>query len=231
MRLKVVSFNLHKGYTPFKRRYELSTVRDLLRQVDCDLVFLQEMHGYHPESFPAEVSPLEVLADTTWPHFRYGVNSVYPSNFHGNAILSRFPIENWSNTDISTNPLERRGLLHGVIRPHKDLRLDLFCTHLNLSPAGQIKQLAQIQGLLAAKAEGGSCLFAGDFNDWSGLPGQWLKRGFGHLPPYPTFPSLWPLLPLDRMYYRGLQLRESRVLRDFAKLSDHLPLYAEFDFV
>jgi endonuclease/exonuclease/phosphatase family metal-dependent hydrolase len=45
-----------------------------------------------------------------------------------------------------------------------------------------------------------------------------------------TFPSNRPLLCMDRLYYRGIELLESDCLdrRPWNELSDHLPLYARF---
>jgi endonuclease/exonuclease/phosphatase family metal-dependent hydrolase len=45
-----------------------------------------------------------------------------------------------------------------------------------------------------------------------------------------TFPAWMPALPLDRIYYRGLEALHCKRLRDrpARRLSDHLALYAEF---
>ena len=42
----------------------------------------------------------------------YGKNAMYPHGHHGNAILSRLPIRQFANHDISDHALEKRGLLH-----------------------------------------------------------------------------------------------------------------------
>ena len=45
-----------------------------------------------------------------------------------------------------------------------------------------------------------------------------------------TFPSHRPMLRMDRIYYRGVDLVESYCLQrqPWNELSDHLPLYARF---
>jgi endonuclease/exonuclease/phosphatase family metal-dependent hydrolase len=45
-----------------------------------------------------------------------------------------------------------------------------------------------------------------------------------------TFPSHRPMLRMDRIYFRGIELIDSRCLQrqPWNELSDHLPLYARF---
>ena len=45
--------------------------------------------------------------------------------------------------------------------------------------------------------------------------------------PARTFPSIKPVLPMDRIYVRGLSIQKAKVLTEWSKLSDHLALYAE----
>ncbi len=59
----------------------------------------------------------EFLADTMWSDYAYGRNAVYPEGHHGNAVLSRFPIEYYENRDISVGNGEKRGLLYCRIVP------------------------------------------------------------------------------------------------------------------
>lgn len=54
----------------------------------------------HIENWP-DTTHYEFLADTMWSDYAYGRNAVYPEGHHGNAVLSRFPIEYYENRDIS----------------------------------------------------------------------------------------------------------------------------------
>jgi endonuclease/exonuclease/phosphatase family metal-dependent hydrolase len=55
----------------------------------------------------------------------------------------------------------------------------------------------------------------------------------GIVPPLdkPTFPSRVPVFALDRIYTRGLRCRATYVPRGpaWTRMSDHLPLVAEFE--
>src|SRR3569623_906615 len=105
----------------------MSELREAVRMVNVYIVFLKEVLGFHP---PAEEKQLhldnqfEYLADEIWSHFAYGKNAIYSEGHHGNAILSKYPIIQHSNINVSTNQLEHRGLLHAHIQAGgRDLHL------------------------------------------------------------------------------------------------------------
>ncbi|HET6827503.1 MAG TPA: endonuclease/exonuclease/phosphatase family protein, partial [Ramlibacter sp.] len=78
---------------------------------------------------------------------------------------------------------------------------------------------------------------AGDFNDWRRRAHDYLWREVGlreiFVTAYgeaaKTFPALFPLLSLDRIYVRNCSVHLPVVLprRPWAHLSDHAPLAAE----
>ena len=47
MALRICSYNIHKGFSQFNRRMVVHELRDRLRSLDADLVFLQEVQGLH----------------------------------------------------------------------------------------------------------------------------------------------------------------------------------------
>ncbi len=112
--LKVMTVNTHKGFTALNRKFILPELRDAVRTVGADVVFLQEVLGTHSrhsrrvDNWP-EAPHYEFLADTMWPQFAYGRNAVYPNGHHGNAVLSKFPIVHFRNHDVSIErPREAR---------------------------------------------------------------------------------------------------------------------------
>ncbi len=117
MKLRVLSYNIHKGFNLGRSRFILDQIKSSIELVSADIVFLQEVHG-HTEKTTAKIkawptsSQFEYLADKVWSHFAYGKNAVYKEGHHGNAVLSKFPILKHENIDISTNRFEKRGLLH-----------------------------------------------------------------------------------------------------------------------
>ena len=121
MDLHVATYNIHKGLSQFNRRMVMHDLRERLRGLNADIVFLQEVLGEHQRhadrfhDWPVEPQ-YEFLADNVWREFAYGRNAVYDHGHHGNAILSRFPIVAYENQDVSPNPFETRGVLHCEIR-------------------------------------------------------------------------------------------------------------------
>src|SRR5258708_7724883 len=122
--LKVLSYNIHKGVCYYTRKVVLDELRQVLRTVNPDIVFLQEVRREPQRSSVA--SQFEYLADQLWPHYAYGKNAVYTKGHHGNAILSKFPIQFHHNLDISTSRFEKRGLLHAKVKIPSFGDLDLF---------------------------------------------------------------------------------------------------------
>ena len=59
--IKVMTYNIHKGFSIGNRRFILHDIKDSLRHVDADVVFLQEILGERTITRPA--LPADVLAD------------------------------------------------------------------------------------------------------------------------------------------------------------------------
>jgi endonuclease/exonuclease/phosphatase family metal-dependent hydrolase len=243
--LTVMTVNTHKGFTTFNRKFILPELRDAVRKVGADVVFLQEVLGTHEEhsrkwagSWP-ETPHYEFLADEIWPQFAYGQNVVYPKGDHGNAVMSKFPIVHHRNHDVSLPGPEKRGLLHCVIRiPGRPQDVHLVCVHLGLAEDHRRKQLQLLCDLVRDEMPPDAPLIvAGDFNDWRQKADAILAEGAGLREVFVhaygaaarTFPARLPLLCLDRIYVRNASAHLPVVLprRPWSHLSDHAPLAAE----
>ena len=240
---KVLTVNVHKGFTTFNRRFILHELRDAVREVAADLVFLQEVLGSHHHhaktvtNFP-QVPHYEFLADSIWSQHAYGRNAVYDNGDHGNALLSKFPIVHYENHDISISGPERRGMLHCVVQPPgHHAPVHAICVHLGLQEGHRIKQLKRVCDLVRTFAPGEPVVLAGDFNDWRQRAHAILQAEVGMREVFvqatgrgqKTFPASMPLLALDRIYVRNASVHSPLVLpkRPWDKLSDHAPLAAE----
>jgi endonuclease/exonuclease/phosphatase family metal-dependent hydrolase len=244
--VRLLTYNLHKGWSLLNREFVLERMRALIRSVDADVVFLQEVQGQHRvhagrvRDWPEEPQ-FEFLADSIWPHFAYGRNAIYSAGHHGNAILSKFPFVEFENIDISNNRFERRGLLHGTIAvPGWSAPVHLLCLHLDLFESGRLRQLERLCARVEDQVPRDAALIvAGDFNDWRGSVGSRLVARMNlqeahqtlHGRLARTFPSRWPLLHLDRIYLRGLKPISAACLDSpgWRVLSDHCPLLAEVE--
>lgn len=240
---KVLTINTHKGFTTFNRRFILPELREAVRAVGADIVCLQEVMGEHEihsarfEHWP-DTSHYEFLADTMWDDFAYGRNAVYPEGHHGNAVLSRFPITQFENRDISVEGHEKRGMLHcQMMVPGRSLRVHIICVHLGLREAHRQAQLNMLCDLVNQLPEGEPVVVAGDFNDWRLRANHQLKNQAGldevftraRGRPARTFPAGLPLLCLDRIYVKHAHISAPSMLnlRQWRHLSDHAPLAVE----
>lgn len=243
--IQVLTYNIHKGFSSGNVRYALKNIRESIRDVKADLVFLQEVIGHHEHHFghmndwPTS-SQFEYLADQTWNHYAYGKNAIYSEGHHGNAILSKYPIEFHENEDISFSKYERRGMLHAEIHANGSI-LHAFCIHLGLFEKDRKKQVQKLCDRISRMVPSNcSMIIAGDFNDWNRSAGEILQKELGTKEAFQehfgkhagTFPSWLPVLPLDRIYYRNLQCTSVKLLQGdlWKKQSDHLPLLAKFEF-
>ncbi|TGD33385.1 hypothetical protein C9F10_17175 [Salmonella enterica subsp. enterica serovar Poona] len=239
---KVLTINTHKGFTAFNKRFILPELRDAVRTVGADIVCLQEVmgahevHPLHIENWP-DTTHYEFLADTMWSDFAYGRNAVYPEGHHGNAVLSRYPIEHYENRDVSVGGSEKRGVLYCRITPPMLNRpIHVMCVHLGLRESHRQAQLTMLAGWVNALPESEPVLVAGDFNDWRQKAGPplnaaGLEERFtrAHGRPARTFPVSMPLLRLDRIYVKNANASSPTALplRNWRHLSAHAPLSAE----
>lgn len=243
--LRVVTLNIHKGLSQFNRRVVIHELREGLRALQPDLVFLQEVQGQnrrHARRFaawPGE-GQHEFLAGEELEHV-YGRNRVHQHGHYGNALLSRFPVVSHENEDVSNHRFERRGLLHTVVKvPGWQRNLHCLCVHLSLHERGRRQQLDAIAVRLDSLADKRlPIIVAGDFNDWRQRASAILEKSLGMTEVSVaaggrhsrTFPSLFPVLHLDRIYVRGFKVLRTRVHRGrpWSLLSDHLALSAELE--
>jgi len=239
--LNVLTMNMHMGFGFLNRRFILPELRDAVRSVSADVVFLQEVHGEQQnhaqkvKNWPT-TSQYEFLADSMWTAFAYGRNAVYPHGHHGNALLSKYPIVRYENLDISIHGTEERGLLHCVLDVPHFGEVHAVCVHLGLKEVHRQQQLALMADLVSRLPADAPVIIAGDFNDWrlkadAALSSTGLREVFVESfgAPARSFPARFPLLRLDRIYVRNVQARAPKVLsnRPWSHLSDHAPLAVE----
>ncbi|MGC2456929.1 MAG: endonuclease/exonuclease/phosphatase family protein [Gallionellaceae bacterium] len=239
--LKIATYNIHKGLSQFNRRMVLPELRERLRELGADIVFLQEVRGEHTRvarrhalDYPQQPQH-EFLAEQIWPHSVYGMNAAYEAGHHGNAILSRYPILRWDNQDISAHGFESRGVLHCELAlPPREEILHCMCVHLGLFKRGRGRQFgALVERINRMVPEHAPLILAGDFNDWNNHASHLLAHELqlhevfdaSHGKLARSFPAGLPLLRMDRIYVRGLNIRHTEVFA-WRKISDHAALSA-----
>ena len=236
---KVLTLNIHKGFSMGNRRFPLDAIRNKLRESGSNIVFLQEVigeHEKHEDNLPGwpGTNQFEFLADSVWDHYAYGRNAIYQHGHHGNAILSELPFSTSTNIDVSTLSFSQRGILHGVLKN----KVHLLCIHFGLLEKERKHQIANlIRHIQSDIPADQPLILAGDFNDWRKTSHRELKRECKlievheqiHTRVATTFPAFTPMLSMDRIYVRGFNIDSVQVLatKDWRELSDHCALLAE----
>ena len=243
--LRVATYNIHKGVRGVgpRKRLEIHNLGLGIEALDADLVFLQEVRSFHHgEARRFERTwfgwPKQGQADFLAPEgydVAYRTNAYTRDGEHGNALLSRWPIGDVGHHDVSDHRFEQRGLLHVPVT-WNGRTVHAVVAHLGLMHGSRVRQVERIAEFIDAEVPRDELLVvAGDFNDWGerldgSMAAIGLTRALGQRQ-RPTFPSRVPVFALDRIYTRALTCRFTHVPRGtaWARMSDHLPLVAEFD--
>ena len=237
--LRVATYNIHKGVQGIgpARRLEIHNLALAVDTLDADIVCLQEVRmenrreaGYFA-GWP-QIPQAEFLKPEGYEAV-YVSNAVTKHGEHGNALLSRWPIVRHRHEDMSDHRFEQRGLLHVEIQVGA-MNLHAIVVHFGLIPSSRLRQTAQLQRYIAREVPPDApIVVAGDFNDWGTQVQKLLRTESLHSfegPRTYTYPSRLPVAQLDHIYARGMQPLSLAAPRGraWSRMSDHLPLIAEF---
>lgn len=226
----VASYNIHRC-VGMDGRMNAARICSVLRELDCDLIALQEVDnqpGEHKESMQ-----LDYLAQETGMHAVAGLRIIWHTGEYGNALLTRFKPLHVQRHDLSYSWYEPRGALDVELDVH-GMCVRVIATHLGLRSK---ERRFQWRKLLAAIAEGPldmPIIMLGDVNEWySGSGNLNAVHGvFGEPPAPKEFPTFWPMLSLSRVWVRPRQAllsAEAHRTPLSRKASDHLPIKAVVD--
>ena len=237
--LRVATYNIHKGVQGMglRRRLEIHNLGHAVEQFDADIVCLQEVRHVHRReeqyfSRWPEMPQADFLAPEGY-EVVYRTNAYTRHGEHGNAMLSRWPVIGHQHEDMSDHRFEQRGLLHSEVSVHGQ-SVHVVVVHLGLIGASRLRQIEQLRRFIAREVPAEAPLIvAGDFNDWGDRVRLQLSAMQLHSwepKQNRTFPARLPLAQLDYVYARGLkpvgvQVPNGRI---WWRMSDHLPLVAEF---
>ena len=223
--LRVATYNIH-GCVGLDWRYDPARIAAVLREIDADIVCLQEVDARGGNEDQAAY-----LAEATGRSVILGAAARGRRRF-ANAVLTRFAPLATRAIDLAVPGYEPRGAIDvDLMIGHRILRV--MATHFGLHAGERRFQANRLIAALGEPATDGppprAVLLVGDLNEWRGRAGgvRALDRRLGPSATPRTFPSWMPVLPLDRIYAFGpALLRDVHVYRSpLARLaSDHLPL-------
>jgi len=219
MHVTVASYNIHKA-EGLDGRVDLSRIGEVLREIDADLVGIQEIYR----------SQAETLAEQLGMSVAMGVTRYRQDGPYGNAVLTRLEVHGSHPFDLSRPPREPRGgiRLDTVVG---DGLLHLFNVHFGLKVRERAWQVdALVREHVLHEDLPGLRIVIGDLNEWfPGAVGRTLRRELHGPRMRRTHPAPLPIFPLDRIYWDrnlhadGFHVHRSRLAR---VASDHLPVVA-----
>ena len=217
--LRVVTWNVH-GCVGIDGVESPERIADVIRWLDPDVIGLQEMRELALRRI-AELTGLTAVAGVT--------RLIGPHQF-GNALLTRFQVEGVRLHDVSYRKREPRGVMDAMLRRPDGTPMRVVVTHFGLRAA---ERRRQADLLLELVREPGAPLLTvmGDFNEWRPFVKTLyrLNEHLGAAPPVRSFPSVLPVLPLDRVWVwprSALVNIEARRGKGAWRASDHLPVTA-----
>ena len=227
--LVVASYNIHGGFGLDGRR-DIGRTSRIINQLGADIIGLQEVECR--SNIDSQCHQLAQLADATGLTAVAGPTIRKRDGHYGNALLTAWPVLAVRRLDLSVPGREPRGAL--------DVDLDIqgktarvIVTHLGLRGAERRHQVKRLIAALSIEPAG-LVIALSDANEWLpvGRPLRSLHAIFGKTHASRTFPSLFPLLALDRIWVRPkedlVHIRPHKT--SLARIaSDHLPLKAVID--
>jgi endonuclease/exonuclease/phosphatase family metal-dependent hydrolase len=231
--IRILSYNIHGGYD-MRRKRDLSRLHNFMEENNIDIGVFQEI-----ETRPSRggtLQDIDRIAGPSRPYRLPGLALKEGEGWYGNLIVSRYPILRANVHDLETKPSwEPRNAVDALIEtPGGPLRI--IGTHLSLAPWERWSEVRKLVELVdkVEKREIHPLLIMGDINEWRAASLSRLLRHLNEtMTPVPcgrTFPSICPVLKLDRVWGSNLKaMPRAHVIQteETKRLSDHLPIMIE----
>ena len=221
--VRVLTWNIHGSFGR-NPRFDLTRVVELIDRWDPQIVALQEVDSRRDRE--AGINPFEFLQRELGEHGIGAKSITTDDGDYGQMLISRWPMTDTVVHDLSYPEREpRRAIASRIETPHGPLRI--VATHLGLSVH---ERRAQTEKLIAIAGDEPVTIMMGDFNDWFwvGSVRKALSRELPGRTHFRTFPSICPLLRLDRIYCRPRGAFVDCYTDLSARaVSDHLPVIAD----
>jgi len=230
-RLRIATYNVHRC-RGLDGRTRPERIARVLRVIDADVVALQEVVGAGPRG-GGHAEELGALLGMGW--VMAPARQLRGHQF-GNAVLSRFPITQHIEHDLSWKTCEPRRVQR-VDVALEGCTLHVYNVHFGTAILERTHQAERLAAIVSDRHVAGPKLVLGDFNEWMrGKATQILVEKLNsvdltnYLRRRRTYPGVFPILHLDHIYYDGavdivgVELARTRLS---LVASDHLPLVAD----
>ena len=226
--LRVLAYNIHHG-AGMDEKLDLERIAELIREVDPDLVTLQEIDSVTSRTM--SVDQVVELGRLTGLRPIFGGFMPYRGGTYGMALLSAWPVAESVNYRLPDGEEPRTALAAIVTSPKTGQSLRLVGIHFYRTAEERLAQAAALDGLLADDTI--PTILAGDFNSTPDsevmlyLADSWhiVAKGTDHL----TFPSYGPVREIDFVLLRPRDAFgiAAQYLLDEPVVSDHRPVVVD----
>ena len=228
--IRIATYNIHRC-RGMDRRVVPARIIEVLRDIDADVIALQEVIGAGPVG-AGQAEEIGAGLGMGWV-----MNCVRTLRQHqfGNVVLSRHPILHHSSYDLSWRTCEPRNCQRADLDINGQI-LHVYNVHLGTAVLERRYQAGRLAAFVHDRRITGPKIILGDFNEWmKGLATKTLSALFEsvdisqHLKRRRTYPGLFPVVHLDHIYYDGkVEVVNVEMPRTAKTLiaSDHLPLVA-----
>jgi endonuclease/exonuclease/phosphatase family metal-dependent hydrolase len=229
---RVATYNIHRS-RGMDRRVMPARIAEVLREINADVIALQEVVGAGPGG-TGQAEEIGAALGMGWVmdpvrHLR--------QHLFGNVVMSRFPIVHHARYDLSWQTCEPRGCQRADLDLGEGRLLHIYNVHLGTAVLERRYQAPRLAAFVHDHRVAGPKIILGDFNEWlRGLATRTLTSLFksidiqAHLRRRRTYPGLFPVVHLDHIYYEGqVDVHRVDLVRTRRALiaSDHLPLVAD----
>jgi endonuclease/exonuclease/phosphatase family metal-dependent hydrolase len=244
--ITVASYNMRKAIG-LDRRRDPHRVLEVLREIDADIIALQEADkrfGGRGSAVPHELIDshgmykpvhLGVRHRRVFDKARKHTDRLLKVNtrnigWHGNAILVKRHVGVIDCAALDLPMLEPRGAVMAELMIG-DTPLRVIGMHLDLSGLWRRRQMRAILQAIAARPQKMPTVLMGDTNEWREAAGclSELEPDFHVAPTGPSFHARHPVAALDRIVvHKDLTIEAAGVHMSPAarRASDHLPIWA-----
>ena len=229
-RLRVASYNVHRwAGVRGGRQFEPTRAFAVIEEVDADVLALQEV--LRPTGHDRD--PLREIAARLGYHLAFVVTRMHKRGELGNAVLSKWPLAGALAIDLTFGRLEQRAAL-AVRVGGGERTLQVAATHLALVDRTRARQVRAL--LDHPQLSDGPTVLLGDMNAWR--PTKASRQLDDHFEDRhhnadwpPSYPSVRPVLALDRLYTRGARILslDAHTSDAARRGSDHLPVIAKVE--
>ncbi len=226
----VATYNIHRGLGRDNKR-DITRIANVIREINPDVIGLQEVEsrsggqiGDHQLNYLTAELGLNAVA---------GPTILQAGAEYGNGLLTRLPVLESRRLDLSFPGREPRGALDVDLKIGAE-PVRVITTHFGLRVRERRQQSEWLLEALANVSRPLTILLV-DLNEW--VPWSPLVRrlrgALGRVPALRTFPSAFPVLPLDRIWISPTNALVTLKTHDTPLsrvASDHLPVTAKVEF-